>query len=162
LQKEPSKRYASAQALAEDLGHWLAGEPIRARPVGSVERLMRWCRRKPWAAAALVFLVFGFLSTSLGLWRISVLRDQEILLRQQERRSLRNSLYQEARALRQSTDPERRDKALEALKQAAAIEAGFELRQEYLRCLDLVGLRPEGDLPSPKWQPGIGDFAALR
>jgi serine/threonine-protein kinase len=53
LEKEPAKRYASALELAEDLGRYLCGEPVRARPVGRLERAGRWCRRKP-AAAALV------------------------------------------------------------------------------------------------------------
>ena len=39
LEKEPQRRYASALALAEDLEHWLKGEPIRARRVGMVERV---------------------------------------------------------------------------------------------------------------------------
>jgi WD40 repeat protein/tRNA A-37 threonylcarbamoyl transferase component Bud32 len=53
LRKEPAKRYASSQALAEDVGHFVAGEPIRARPAGRWERLVKWARRRP-AAAALV------------------------------------------------------------------------------------------------------------
>ncbi len=63
LQKEPSRRYAAAEDLARDLGHWLAGEPIEARPVGRPERLWRWCRRNP-AKALLVAAVF--LSLALG------------------------------------------------------------------------------------------------
>ncbi len=53
LQKEPARRYVGAGALADDLRRFLAGEPIRARPVRAWERLVKWARRRP-AAAALV------------------------------------------------------------------------------------------------------------
>jgi serine/threonine protein kinase len=53
LAKDPARRYATAQELADDLRRWLKDEPIRARPVGSVERLWRWCRRKPALASSL-------------------------------------------------------------------------------------------------------------
>jgi WD40 repeat protein len=53
LQKEPAKRYASAEALADDLHRFLAGEPIRARPLGPLARAVKWARRRP-AAAGLI------------------------------------------------------------------------------------------------------------
>ena len=62
LEKEPDLRYADATVLAADLRRFLAGEPVRARPVGRVGRFWRWCRRRPavailGASLALVCLV---------------------------------------------------------------------------------------------------------
>jgi serine/threonine-protein kinase len=53
LQKEPAKRYATAEALADDVGAFLAGEPIWARPPSYRERLASWTRRRPAEAALL-------------------------------------------------------------------------------------------------------------
>jgi len=47
LQKEPGKRYSSAQELARELGRFLCDESIHAHPVGRPEKIWRWCRRKP-------------------------------------------------------------------------------------------------------------------
>src|SRR5262249_12667783 len=50
LEKEPSKRYTTALYLAEDLERWQGGEPIRARPIGTTKRVLKWVRRRPAAA----------------------------------------------------------------------------------------------------------------
>ncbi|MCY2994620.1 MAG: SUMF1/EgtB/PvdO family nonheme iron enzyme [Planctomycetota bacterium] len=47
ISKVRNRRYADCRAMAEDLRRWLAGEPVTARPVGTVERLVRWCGRNP-------------------------------------------------------------------------------------------------------------------
>src|SRR5262249_50751076 len=51
LEKDPRRRYASAEALAEDLERWLGGEPILARPSTARERAVKWVKRRPAAAA---------------------------------------------------------------------------------------------------------------
>ncbi len=66
LHKEPGRRYGSAEALAEDLERWLAGEPIRARPVGRLERAVKWAKRRP-SAAALVLVSALALVAVVGL-----------------------------------------------------------------------------------------------
>jgi len=75
LAKNPRQRYASSQALADDLRRYLNGESIRARPAGPAKRLWRWCLRNPVAASLLltVTLVLGF-----GLWLLSRLSDEII------------------------------------------------------------------------------------
>ena len=45
LDKDPTRRYATAQAFAEDLGHWAAGEPIQARPPSMALLLVLWLRK---------------------------------------------------------------------------------------------------------------------
>jgi WD40 repeat protein len=65
LGKDPRSRYVSAAALAEDLERWLAGEPIRARPAGPIERAAKWARRRP-ASAALCGVLAASLLVGLG------------------------------------------------------------------------------------------------
>src|SRR3989441_11612788 len=66
LEKEPSKRYATAQALADELSRFLKDEPIHARPVTRAERAWRWCRRKPALASSLSFAVALLLVLGIG------------------------------------------------------------------------------------------------
>jgi hypothetical protein len=72
MAKPPARRYATAQELADDLRRFLRGEPIRARPVGWVERLGRWCRRNPVAVGLILAVSLG---SAFGLWQLSRLSE---------------------------------------------------------------------------------------
>jgi serine/threonine protein kinase len=75
LQKEPRKRYASAEALAEDLGRFLQKKPIHARPVSLWEHGWKWARRQPgWAALGVVSCLAAMSLVLGGLWYAAQLR----------------------------------------------------------------------------------------
>jgi WD40 repeat protein/serine/threonine protein kinase len=82
LEKEPSKRYGSAEALADDLERFQRHEPIRSRRVSRAERVWRWCKRKPVVAsltAALVAaVILGFVSV---LWQLHRAQREESIVR---------------------------------------------------------------------------------
>jgi hypothetical protein len=70
LHKEPRRRYASARDLADDLGRFLDGKPLRARPVGAVGRSWSWCRRNPLVASLLAIVVIVFAGGFAGVtWK---------------------------------------------------------------------------------------------
>jgi WD40 repeat protein len=66
LEKEPVRRYRSAQVLAEDLERWLRGEPIAARRVARAGQAWRWCRRNPRATVVLVAMGMLALFATVG------------------------------------------------------------------------------------------------
>ena len=70
MAKSCSRRYQTAQELADDLRRYLDGKPIKARRVGTVERLWRWCRRNPLAASLLLAVC---LVRRAGFWYLSSL-----------------------------------------------------------------------------------------
>jgi serine/threonine protein kinase len=73
MAKSPARRYATAAELAEDLRRYLDREPIRARPIGTIERLRHWCRRNPLAASLLIAVSLG---SAIGLAHLSRLSEQ--------------------------------------------------------------------------------------
>jgi WD40 repeat protein/tRNA A-37 threonylcarbamoyl transferase component Bud32 len=98
LEKEPGRRYGSAEALAEDLERWLKAEPIVARPAPSWERAAKWVRRRP-AAAALVAVSAAAALTLLagGLYFAGQLREERDFARAKQR----DADHQRAQADRQ-------------------------------------------------------------
>ena len=85
LEKDRRKRYASARELADELQRYLAGEPIRARRIGSLERGWRWCRRKPAVAALFALCAAVLLALCIGgpwlAWKEHEIAQSEARLR---------------------------------------------------------------------------------
>jgi eukaryotic-like serine/threonine-protein kinase len=101
LQKAPAGRYASAQALVDDLRRFERGEPIVARPLGRLGRLVRWARRRPAQAALLAIAVLVALAAaSGGGWVIGQ--------RAQTARAVEADLREVVRLQQQSALPEAR------------------------------------------------------
>jgi tRNA A-37 threonylcarbamoyl transferase component Bud32 len=65
LEKDPQRRYQTAEALSQDLERWLAREPIQARPVTTIERVTKWARRNP-AVATLTMLALALFLVGLA------------------------------------------------------------------------------------------------
>jgi WD40 repeat protein len=78
LHKEPSRRYATARDLADDLRHFLNGEPIMARPVGQLERTTKWVKRNPVVAGLLTAIVVSLVAgATVGYVNYRDAREQE-------------------------------------------------------------------------------------
>lgn len=164
LQKDPRRRYATADALAAELRRFLRGEPIHARPVGRVERGWRWCRRNRavaglTASVAALLLAATTVSTMAALrLRTEQDRTAKHLLRAERAEcealdKLRDSYLAQARAQRVNGTSGQRHQSLLALTKASALRDGADLRDEAIACLALTDLRP-----ARRW-PGYGNGA---
>jgi serine/threonine protein kinase/tetratricopeptide (TPR) repeat protein len=98
LEKEPERRYASARELAEDLGRFLDGRPICARPASAWERGLKWARRRPAVTLLLFALAVSLLGlVGLGVWSYVQIREalalakhESIVAEEQKEEALRN------------------------------------------------------------------------
>jgi WD40 repeat protein len=147
MSKRPQDRYPSASALAEDLRRFLRDEPIRARPIGWVGRLIRWSRRNPavtGVAAAAAFL----LGVALA---VLVFRESEHRLAQRVEESISRERYAaflmaSAAIAIESGQPERTRVALEMIREAAKIGFREEMWELAIRSLDQIDVAPGVEL----------------
>lgn len=68
LEKQPGRRYAGAEHLADDLQRFLDHRPIQARPAGLMTRGSRWCRRNPGTASAMSVSAIALVVMAIGGW----------------------------------------------------------------------------------------------
>jgi WD40 repeat protein/Flp pilus assembly protein TadD len=146
MAKAPSRRYASARALADELRRWQNGEPIQARPVSSSERFGRWCRRNPVLAtlsAALLLLLTG---TAIGGVLMSLRLHDALGQAKDAERDGKHKLFasyaSEVNANRFSRRPGQRFASLEAIRKAKALlpELGLSAEEEDQRRQQLRNL----------------------
>jgi serine/threonine protein kinase len=90
LERDPNRRYSSARDVSGELGRYLQGEPIRARPISRIQRGWRWTKRYPARALAASLIVFLAIAGPLAAWRID-----------SQRRSLQAELSENANLTKQ-------------------------------------------------------------
>ncbi|MCB1095629.1 MAG: protein kinase, partial [Verrucomicrobiae bacterium] len=151
LEKDPGRRYTSAAELASDLNAWLENRPIAARTVGIPERMWLRARRNPAMSAMAVTLV-----VALGLLGISTWRENRI-----NRRSLAETLLNQARLELQTGQFDRRDAALAAVERSIEIEPSTAARDELISILAWPQLRLQWKLKAPADSAAV-DFALER
>jgi WD40 repeat protein len=158
MEKTPARRYGSAGEMAEDLGRWLAGDPILARPVTVFTRMARWVARHRALSAALGALVLAMTAGAVGVtvqWRRAErLAEAESEQRQRAEAELWQSLVAVAQRERASGQSGGSARAMEAVRRAAVIKPGVELRDEAVAALvmaDFGALEPNAwALPQPE------------
>ncbi len=153
LEKESVRRYATAREVVEELGRFLGGEPVHARPLGWAGRLSRWARRRPAVAGLAVALMLAL----LGLGGVGTAAAVRIVQAEHvANRNLRDSLLVQARSLRLAGGPGQQTASLAAIEQALAREPDGSVREraarEVIAALAQSDLEfvPGADLP---WDP---------
>jgi predicted Ser/Thr protein kinase/ribosomal protein S27E len=127
MAKEPTRRFAGAKDLADDLHRWLGGQPIQARPVGPVERTWRWSRRHPLlaltdAALALALLAIAVVSIAFAVQRS---RAADKIGQEQDRtKAALGQVEAERDAARTERDRAIRLAATLSLRQGQTLDAG--------------------------------------
>lgn len=139
MEKEPTKRYASAKALADDVGRFLEGMPILARPVSRPERLYRWARRKP----ALATLSLCVILACCTLAMLFAIRRYEAMQGEIQRIVQAQRLAEEQTKRRQAEG-----KISEANYEKLLIEASQAVRTDVSRAQDLLANAPKEFLAS--------------
>ncbi len=135
MEREPAARYATMSELAADLGRWLAGEAILARPAGAATRAFKWVRRRRPLVAALA-----------GALVVAGVFSAFFLVRQaQSARALRTLAAQAEAAAQQGQWTIAIDRVVRALSLRPGDSALRDRHQLYLQEKELVAIKSERD-----------------
>jgi len=141
LQVEPSARYATARAFADDLENWLAGRTIQARPATAAEQLWRWAKRNPLPASLGAALITAITALAVGAVISAVHIDRSlrraVVAENDARQRLHQSLLDQAHAWRLTGLMGQRVEALKALGQAVQISPDLAARNDAIAVLTL-------------------------
>jgi serine/threonine protein kinase len=136
IAKAPAERYASAREMADDLGRFLADQPILARRPTLVDRVIKWSRRhQPEVIIAL----------ALSVALVAALAASTVLVAREQAKT--KSAYEDARA----AEARERQRALEALEQKERAEASFQQARQAVDYFVRFGEEGLGDRPLPQW-----------
>jgi serine/threonine protein kinase/CHASE3 domain sensor protein len=124
LHKQGHRRYGSAEELAEDLRRFREREPIEARPVGRLERLVKWMMRKPAEAAVCVLLPLVFLLTAGWVGAAWIWHQVEVAKEQVE---------QSREVLQRASKVKTHFSAMQAAKRGHHLLGEKEFRHKYER-----------------------------
>jgi serine/threonine-protein kinase len=147
LEKNPARRYAGADALADDLQRFLDGEPIHARGTGPAGRLWRWCRRSPvvagLAAALALAVTFGLGAVTVLWWKAEDhARNAERLGKLYEDAMFKSDDEAEKAQAAQTRAEAHRREAEDSFRQAHEIVDRFCMRLSEERLSTYPGLQP--------------------
>lgn len=156
MEKNPERRYGSAESLEEELHRWQEGRPIMARQISSVGRVSKWARRNPGYAALISMLVMTGLAAIAGFyyaWQLAehsrklteearVKTEQERILAQQRLEEGLQGFTSEAGAQRMRAKAGHRWDAFAAIAKGVAIRVTPALRSEGVACLALADMKP--------------------
>jgi serine/threonine protein kinase/WD40 repeat protein len=183
LEKRPGQRYAAARGIADELQRYLDGRPIVARPISSVERVWRWCRRNRSVAGLIGTVSFSLIGGIIGasffanekakhaesehLAKLEAVEARHLEAQAKDAANLRlyHSLVERARANRLSRRIGQRYNSLDVLAEASRMardlhlpeQDSLELRNEAIACLTMHDVRVDREWKG--WPPGSFSLA---
>ncbi len=134
IEREPNRRYQTADALSLDLTRFLNNEPLRAKPVGSIERIIKWARRRP-AIATLTAALFTLFLVSFALvtWKWLEAEAAKAQVKIERDDAIKSEKAERAAKLNEARERKRKEELLDESEQnlyySLLAQADFQRQQ---------------------------------